>query len=121
MVGYIRFRRFAKSPLPPRDTPLHHCFPFLTWTIMASLIGLLLFRGERKRQAQLEEFNKEYQPQESVWVRGNALGFELHYSSKGLPRKSGNRWGLLGGTAYSPVGETQRDCYLSSIHTIDSG
>ena len=71
--------------------------------------------GERK----LNEYNKEF-GRKIVWVPWQRPGFELALLiEKGVEANPGTDGILLGGHGLFTWGATQRECYLSSIHTID--
>jgi rhamnose utilization protein RhaD (predicted bifunctional aldolase and dehydrogenase)/NAD(P)-dependent dehydrogenase (short-subunit alcohol dehydrogenase family) len=100
------------------DTPLHAFLPFPhvdhlhpDWAIALAASA----NGERKMQ----EFNRTY-GRKIIWVPWQRPGFELALMLKraveGTPGCDGL---ILGGHGLFTWGETQRDCYMSSIRTID--
>ncbi|MGH9742919.1 MAG: bifunctional rhamnulose-1-phosphate aldolase/short-chain dehydrogenase, partial [Candidatus Acidiferrum sp.] len=100
------------------DTPLHALLPFPhidhlhpDWAIAIAASA----NGKRK----LEEFNKEY-GRKIVWVAWQRPGFELALLlERAVQENPGIEGILLGGHGLFTWGETQRDCYLNSIRTID--
>ena len=100
------------------DTPLHAFLPFLhvdhlhpDWAIALAASA----NGEQKMQ----EFNKTY-GRKIIWVPWQRPGFELALMLKRAVEATPGCDGLiLGGHGLFTWGETQRDCYLSSIRTID--
>jgi len=119
MVGYYPLSAFGENRVAASiDTPLHALLPFPhvdhlhpDWAIALAASA----NGRRK----LEEFNKEYS-RKIVWVPWQRPGFELALLiEKAVRENPGIDGVLLGGHGLFTWGETQRDCYLSSIHTID--
>jgi rhamnose utilization protein RhaD (predicted bifunctional aldolase and dehydrogenase)/NAD(P)-dependent dehydrogenase (short-subunit alcohol dehydrogenase family) len=100
------------------DTPLHAFLPFPhvdhlhpDWAIALAASA----NGERKMQ----EFNKTY-GRKIIWVPWQRPGFELALMLKRAVEATPGCDGLiLGGHGLFTWGDTQRDCYLSSIRTID--
>ena len=100
------------------DTPLHAFLPFAhvdhlhpDWAIALAASA----NGERK----MEEFNRTY-GRRIIWVPWQRPGFELGLMLKRAVEANPGCDGLiLGGHGLFTWGETQRDCYMSSIRTID--
>ncbi len=100
------------------DTPLHAYLPFPhvdhlhpDWAIALAASA----NGERK----MEEFNRTY-GRKIIWVPWQRPGFELALMLKRAVEATPGCDGLiLGGHGLFTWGETQRDCYISSIRTID--
>ena len=70
-------------------------------------------------KARLEEFNQKY-GRKIVWVPWQRPGFELALMlRKAVEDNPGCDGIILGGHGLFTWGETQRECYLSSIKTID--
>ena len=119
MVGYYSLSAFGENRVAASiDTPLHALLPFPhvdhlhpDWAIALAASA----NGRRK----LEQFNKEY-GRKIVWVPWQRPGFELALLiEKAVLENPGIDGILLGGHGLFTWGATQRDCYLSSIHTID--
>jgi rhamnose utilization protein RhaD (predicted bifunctional aldolase and dehydrogenase)/NAD(P)-dependent dehydrogenase (short-subunit alcohol dehydrogenase family) len=119
MVGYYPLSAFGENRVAASiDTPLHALLPFPhvdhlhpDWAIALAASA----NGKRK----LEEFNKEYS-RKVVWVPWQRPGFELALLIEEAVRENPGIDGiLLGGHGLFTWGATQRECYLSSIHTID--
>lgn len=100
------------------DTPLHAFLPFPhvdhlhpDWAIALAASA----NGERKMQ----EFNRTY-GRRIIWVPWQRPGFELALMLKRAVEATPGCDGLiLGGHGLFTWGDTQRDCYMSSIRTID--
>jgi rhamnose utilization protein RhaD (predicted bifunctional aldolase and dehydrogenase)/NAD(P)-dependent dehydrogenase (short-subunit alcohol dehydrogenase family) len=119
MVGYYPLSAFGHNRVAASiDTPLHAFLPFPhvdhlhpDWAIALAASA----NGERK----LEEFNRRY-GRRIVWVPWQRPGFELalliekavqdHPATDGL---------ILGSHGLFTWGQSQRECYLNSIRTID--
>jgi rhamnose utilization protein RhaD (predicted bifunctional aldolase and dehydrogenase)/NAD(P)-dependent dehydrogenase (short-subunit alcohol dehydrogenase family) len=119
MVGYYPLSAFGENRVAASiDTPLHALLPFPhvdhlhpDWAIALAASA----NGKRK----LEEFNKEYN-RKIVWVPWQRPGFELGLLiEKAVKDNTGIDGIILGGHGLFTWGATQRDCYLSSVHTID--
>ena len=75
--------------------------------------------GERQRRQKLAEFNRKY-GRRIVWVPWQRPGFELALMLRqAVERSPGCDGIMLGGHGLFTWGETQRECYVSSIRTID--
>jgi rhamnose utilization protein RhaD (predicted bifunctional aldolase and dehydrogenase)/NAD(P)-dependent dehydrogenase (short-subunit alcohol dehydrogenase family) len=119
MVRYYPLSAFGENRVAASiDTPLHAFLPFPhvdhlhpDWAIALAASA----NGKRK----LEEFNAEY-GRKIVWVPWQRPGFELALLLERAVRENAGSDGiLLGGHGLFTWGATQRDCYLSSIRTID--
>src|SRR3984893_2058533 len=119
MVGYYPLSAFGDNKVAASiDTPLHAFLPFPhvdhlhpDWAIALAASA----NGKRK----LAEFNKELD-RKIVWVPWQRPGFELALLIENAVKDNPGIDGiLLGGHGLFTWGATQRDCYLSSIHTID--
>ncbi|MGB2638906.1 MAG: bifunctional rhamnulose-1-phosphate aldolase/short-chain dehydrogenase [Candidatus Acidiferrum sp.] len=119
MVGYYPLCAFGENRVAASiDTPLHALLPFAhvdhlhpDWAIALAASA----NGKRK----LEEFNREH-GRKIVWVPWQRPGFELALLiERAVQENPGIDGILLGGHGLFTWGDTQRDCYLSSIHTID--
>ncbi|HWY45120.1 MAG TPA: bifunctional rhamnulose-1-phosphate aldolase/short-chain dehydrogenase [Candidatus Sulfotelmatobacter sp.] len=119
MVTYYPLAAFGDNRVAASiDTPLHALLPFPhvdhlhpDWAIALAASA----NGKRK----LEQFNKEY-GRKIAWIPWQRPGFELALMLKRAVQENPGIDGiLLGGHGLFTWGDTQRDCYLSSIHTID--
>src|SRR5436309_5979546 len=119
MVRYYPLSAFGENRVAASiDTPLHAFLPFPhvdhlhpDWAIALAASA----NGERK----LHEYNKEFD-RKIVWVPWQRPGFELALLiEKAVLANPGTDGILLGGHGLFTWGATQRECYLSSIHTID--
>jgi rhamnose utilization protein RhaD (predicted bifunctional aldolase and dehydrogenase)/NAD(P)-dependent dehydrogenase (short-subunit alcohol dehydrogenase family) len=119
MVGYYPLSAFGENRVAASiDTPLHAFLPFPhvdhlhpDWSIALAASA----NGKRR----LAEFNKEFD-RKIVWVPWQRPGFELALLIEKAVRDNPGADGiLLGGHGLFTWGTTQRDCYLSSIFTID--
>jgi rhamnose utilization protein RhaD (predicted bifunctional aldolase and dehydrogenase)/NAD(P)-dependent dehydrogenase (short-subunit alcohol dehydrogenase family) len=119
MVSYYRLSAFGDNRVAASiDTPLHALLPFPhvdhlhpDWAIALAASA----NGKRR----LEEFNREY-GRRIVWLPWQRPGFELATMLEKAVRENPGIDGiLLGGHGLFTWGATQRECYLSSIHTID--
>ena len=119
MVRYYPLSAFGENRVAASiDTPLHAFLPFLhvdhlhpDWAIGLAASA----NGKRK----LEQFNKEFD-RKIVWVPWQRPGFELALLiERAVTENPGVEGLILGGHGLFTWGNTQRDCYLNSIHTID--
>jgi len=119
MVGFYPLSAFGQNRVAASiDTALH---AFLPWEHVDHLhpdwaIALAASaNGKRK----LEEFNKQFQ-RNIVWIPWQRPGFELALMLNSAIQANPNADGIiLGGHGLFTWGNTQRDCYLNSIRTID--
>jgi rhamnose utilization protein RhaD (predicted bifunctional aldolase and dehydrogenase)/NAD(P)-dependent dehydrogenase (short-subunit alcohol dehydrogenase family) len=119
MVNFYPLSAFGESRVAASiDTPLHALLPFPhvdhlhpDWAIALA--------ASANSQRKLEEFNREF-GRKIVWVPWQRPGFELALMIEQAVRDNPGIDGiLLGGHGLFTWGMSQRDCYLSSIHTID--
>jgi rhamnose utilization protein RhaD (predicted bifunctional aldolase and dehydrogenase)/NAD(P)-dependent dehydrogenase (short-subunit alcohol dehydrogenase family) len=119
MVNFYPLSAFGENRVAASiDTPLHALLPFPhvdhlhpDWAIALAASA----NGQRK----LEQFNREYE-RKIVWVPWQRPGFELALLMEKAVRENPGVDGiLLGGHGLFTWAMSQRDCYLSSIHTID--
>jgi rhamnose utilization protein RhaD (predicted bifunctional aldolase and dehydrogenase)/NAD(P)-dependent dehydrogenase (short-subunit alcohol dehydrogenase family) len=119
MVRYYPLSSFGENRVAASiDTPLHAFLPFThvdhlhpDWAIALAASA----NGKRK----LDEFNKEFD-RNIVWVPWQRPGFELALMIERAVRENPGSEGLiLGGHGLFTWGNSQRECYLNSIHTID--
>jgi rhamnose utilization protein RhaD (predicted bifunctional aldolase and dehydrogenase)/NAD(P)-dependent dehydrogenase (short-subunit alcohol dehydrogenase family) len=119
MVAFYPLCAFGENRVAASiDTPLHAFLPFPhvdhlhpDWAIALAASA----NGRRK----LDEFNSRY-GRAILWVPWQRPGFELammlRQTVETNPRADGV---LLGGHGLFTWGESQRECYLNSIKTID--
>jgi rhamnose utilization protein RhaD (predicted bifunctional aldolase and dehydrogenase)/NAD(P)-dependent dehydrogenase (short-subunit alcohol dehydrogenase family) len=119
MVGMYPLCAFGESRVAASiDTPLHAFLPFPhvdhlhpDWAIALAASA----NGEKK----LAEFNKQF-GRHLVWLPWQRPGFELglmlRHAAQAHPGCDGI---VLGGHGLFTWGSTQRECYLSSVTTID--
>ncbi len=119
MVGYYPLSAFGENRVAASiDTPLHAFLPFAhvdhlhpDWAIALAASA----NGKRK----LEEFNRKFS-RNIAWVPWQRPGFELALLiEKALKDNPGCDGLILGSHGLFTWGETQRECYLNSIRTID--
>ena len=119
MVGFYPLSAFGENRVAASiDTPLHAFLPFPhvdhlhpDWAIALAASA----NGKKK----LEEFNQIY-GRSIVWVPWQRPGFELALMLRqAVEAQPGCDGILLGGHGLFTWGETQKDCYLSSVKTID--
>jgi rhamnose utilization protein RhaD (predicted bifunctional aldolase and dehydrogenase)/NAD(P)-dependent dehydrogenase (short-subunit alcohol dehydrogenase family) len=119
MVRYYPLSAFGENRVAASiDTPLHAFLPFDHVDHLHPDWAIALAASANGKQ-KLEEFNKEF-GRKIVWIPWQRPGFELALMiervAKGIPGIEGL---ILGGHGLFTWGNTQRDCYLNSIHTID--
>lgn len=119
MVGFYPLAAFGRNQVAASiDTPLHAFLPFPhvdhlhpDWAIAIAASA----NGRRK----LEEFNRRF-GRNIVWLPWQRPGFELGLQLADAVRNNPECDGiLLGSHGLFTWGNTQRECYLSSIQTID--
>ena len=119
MVALYPFCAFGESRVATSiDTPLHALLPFPhvdhlhpDWAIALA--------ASANGAAKLAEFNERYQ-RRIAWVPWQRPGFELALMLReAVSDNPGCDGILLGGHGLFTWGQTQRDCYLNSIRTID--
>jgi rhamnose utilization protein RhaD (predicted bifunctional aldolase and dehydrogenase)/NAD(P)-dependent dehydrogenase (short-subunit alcohol dehydrogenase family) len=119
MVAFYPLCAFGESRVAASiDTPLHAFLPFPhvdhlhpDWAIALAASA----NGQQK----LEEFNQKY-GRRIIWVPWQRPGFELALMlRRAVEAHAGCEGIVLGGHGLFTWGSTQRECYLSSIKTID--
>ena len=119
MVGFYPLSSFGHNRVAASiDTPLHAFLPFPhvdhlhpDWAIAFAASA----NGDRK----LDEFNRKY-GRKIVWVPWQRPGFELALLIEDAVRKNPGADGLvLGSHGLFTWGQSQRECYVNSIRTID--
>src|SRR5882724_9769867 len=119
MVGYYPLSAFGENRVAASiDTPLHAFLPFPHVDHLHPDWAIALAASANGKQ-KLDEFNKQF-GRKIVWLPWQRPGFELALLiEKAVRENPGIDGVLLGSHGLFTWGETQRDCYLSSIHTID--
>ena len=119
MVGFYPLSAFGQNRVAASiDTPLHAFLPYPhvdhlhpDWAIALAASG----NGKQK----LDEFNRKFD-RKVIWVPWQRPGFELALMIEAAVNASPGCDGLiLGSHGLFTWGSTQRECYLSSIRTID--
>ena len=119
MVSFYPLCAFGENRVAASiDTPLHAFLPFPhvdhlhpDWAIALAASA----NGDRK----VEEFNKTY-GRRIVWLPWQRPGFELALMlRRAVEENPGCDGIMLGGHGLFTWGDTQRECYLNSIRTID--
>jgi rhamnose utilization protein RhaD (predicted bifunctional aldolase and dehydrogenase)/NAD(P)-dependent dehydrogenase (short-subunit alcohol dehydrogenase family) len=119
MVGYYPLSAFGGNQVAASiDTPLHAFLPFKhvdhlhpDWAIAIAASA----NGKRK----LDEFNRKF-GRKIVWLHWQRPGFELGIQITATVKNNPGCDGiLLGSHGLFTWGNTQRECYLNSIQTID--
>jgi rhamnose utilization protein RhaD (predicted bifunctional aldolase and dehydrogenase)/NAD(P)-dependent dehydrogenase (short-subunit alcohol dehydrogenase family) len=119
MVGFYPAAAFGENRVAASiDTPLHAFLPFPhvdhlhpDWAIALA--------ASANGKAKLDEFNKKY-GRKIAWVPWQRPGFELALMLRqAVTDNPGCDGIILGGHGLFTWGGTQKDCYLSSIKTID--
>jgi rhamnose utilization protein RhaD (predicted bifunctional aldolase and dehydrogenase)/NAD(P)-dependent dehydrogenase (short-subunit alcohol dehydrogenase family) len=119
MLPYYPLAAFGENRVAASiDTPLHAFLPFPHVDHLHPDWGIALAasaNGKRK----LQEFNRNFD-RKILWLPWQRPGFELAlWIERAVQENPGAEGILLGGHGLFTWGQTQRDCYLNSIHTID--
>jgi rhamnose utilization protein RhaD (predicted bifunctional aldolase and dehydrogenase) len=119
MVAFYPLCAFGENRVAASiDTPLHAflAFPHVDHLHPDWAIALAASANGREK---LEEFNRRYS-RHVIWVPWQRPGFELALMLRNAVASSPGCDGIvLGGHGLFTWGATQRECYLSSIKTID--
>jgi len=119
MVRFYPLSAFGENKVAASiDTPLHAFLPFPhvdhlhpDWAIALAASA----NGKRR----LDEFNRQY-GRKVVWLPWQRPGFELALLlEKAVADNPGCDGVLLGSHGLFTWGDTQRECYVSSLQTID--
>ncbi len=119
MVAYYPLCAFGENRVAASiDTPLHAFLPFPHVDHLHPDWAIAIAASANGR-SKLDEFNQRY-GRRIVWVPWQRPGFELALMLRDAVRSHPGCDGIvLGGHGLFTWGDTQRDCYLSSIKTID--
>ena len=110
---------FRNNPVAASiDTPLHGFLPFPhvdhlhpDWAIALA--------ASANGKSKMEEFNREF-GHSLVWLPWQRPGFELAMMMKRIVKENPGCDGIvLGGHGLFTWGQTQRECYLNTLHMID--
>jgi rhamnose utilization protein RhaD (predicted bifunctional aldolase and dehydrogenase)/NAD(P)-dependent dehydrogenase (short-subunit alcohol dehydrogenase family) len=119
MVGYYPLSAFGENRVAASiDTPLHAFLPFPhvdhlhpDWAIA--------FAASANGKQRLGEFNRKF-GRKIAWVPWQRPGFELGLMiEKAVKDNPGCDGLILGSHGLFTWGQTQRECYLNSVRTID--
>src|SRR5580693_1401708 len=119
MVHYYPLAAFGENRVAASiDTPLHAFLPFLhvdhlhpDWAIALAASA----NGKTK----MDEFNREFN-HALVWIPWQRPGFELGLMLRQAVRDNPGCDGIvLGGHGLFTWGDTQRECYMSTLTVID--
>jgi rhamnose utilization protein RhaD (predicted bifunctional aldolase and dehydrogenase)/NAD(P)-dependent dehydrogenase (short-subunit alcohol dehydrogenase family) len=119
MVGMYPLCAFGENRVAASiDTPLHAFLPFDHVDHLHPDWAIALAASANGRE-KLEEFNRDF-GRRIVWIPWQRPGFELALMLKRAVEENPGCDGiLLGSHGLFTWGETQRECYGSSIRTID--
>jgi len=111
---------FRNNPVAASiDTPLHGFLPFKHVDHLHPDWGIAL-AASANGKARMEEFNREF-GHSLVWLPWQRPGFELALMMKRIVEQNPGCDGIvLGGHGLFTWGDTQRECYLNTLHMIDS-
>jgi rhamnose utilization protein RhaD (predicted bifunctional aldolase and dehydrogenase)/NAD(P)-dependent dehydrogenase (short-subunit alcohol dehydrogenase family) len=119
MVGLYPLCAFGESRVAASiDTPLHAFLPFDHVDHLHPDWAIALAASANGR-AKLDEFNQKYS-RRIIWVPWQRPGFELALMLKrSVEANPGSDGLILGGHGLFTWGDTQKECYLNSVRTID--
>ncbi len=119
MVGYYPLCAFGQNRVAASiDTPLHAFLPYAHVDHLHPDWAIAIAAAANGRQ-KLEEFNRRFD-RKIVWLPWQRPGFELALQlEKAVKDNPGCDGVLLGSHGLFTWGNTQRECYLNSIRTID--
>jgi rhamnose utilization protein RhaD (predicted bifunctional aldolase and dehydrogenase)/NAD(P)-dependent dehydrogenase (short-subunit alcohol dehydrogenase family) len=119
MVGYYPLSAFGQNRVAASiDTPLHAFLPFAHVDHLHPDWAIAIAASSNGKQ-KMEEFNKKF-GRNVAWLPWQRPGFELALLLENAVRENPGCDGvLLGSHGLFTWGDTQRECYLNSIRTID--
>ncbi len=119
MVEMYAIAAFRNNPVAASiDTPLHGFLPYPHVDHLHPDWGIAL-AASANGKAKMDEFNRAFHHQ-LVWVPWQRPGFELAMMMKRAVEDNPGCDGIvLGGHGLFTWGETQRECYLSTLTVID--
>ncbi len=119
MVAFYPLSAFGENKVAASiDTPLHGFLPFPHVDHLHPDWAIALAASANGKQ-KLDEFNKQY-GRKIVWLPWQRPGFELGLMlAKAVADNPGCDGVLLGSHGLFTWGNTQRECYLNSVQTID--
>ena len=119
MVGLYPLCAFGENRVAASiDTPLHAFLPYDHVDHLHPDWAIALAASANGR-VKLEEFNKKY-GRNIIWVPWQRPGFELALMLKrAVETNAGSDGLILGGHGLFTWGQTQKECYLNSVRTID--
>ncbi len=119
MVAFYPLSAFGQNKVAASiDTPLHAFVPYPHVDHLHPDWAIALAASANGKQ-KLDEFNRRY-GRKIVWLHWQRPGFELGLQlEQAIAANPGCDGVLLGSHGLFTWGNTQRECYLSSIRTID--
>ena len=119
MVAMYALCAFRNNPVAASiDTPLHGFLPFAHVDHLHPDWGIAL-AASANGKAKMDEFNREF-GHRLVWLPWQRPGFELAMMMKRAAEQNAGCDGIvLGGHGLFTWGETQRECYASTLTVID--
>jgi rhamnose utilization protein RhaD (predicted bifunctional aldolase and dehydrogenase)/NAD(P)-dependent dehydrogenase (short-subunit alcohol dehydrogenase family) len=119
MAALYALCAFRNNPVAASiDTPLHGFLPFKHVDHLHPDWGIAL-AASANGKAKMEEFNREF-GHRMIWLPWQRPGFELAMMMKRAVAENPGCDGIvLGGHGLFTWGQTQRECYLSTLTVID--